>query len=141
MTTRSPQHEPAPVTRFLIVDDHSDFRRQARALLEAEGLLVVGEAADGSSALDEVAALRPDVVLLDIGLPDIDGFEVAAQLAGSDPPPGVVLISSREAATYGGRVAASAAAGFVRKDDLSADAIAELIPVSRRSIAGAAADA
>jgi DNA-binding NarL/FixJ family response regulator len=129
------------VTRFLIVDDHGDFRRQARALLEAEGLFVVGEAVDGSSALDEVAALRPDVVLLDIGLPDIDGFEVAARLAGSDPAPGVVLISSREAATYGGRVAASTAAGFVRKDDLSADAIAELIPVARRSATGGPADA
>ena len=121
------------MTSFLIVDDHADFRREARALLEAEGLWVVGEAADGQSALDETVALRPDVVLLDIGLPDIDGFEVAQRLAASTPSPGVVLISSRDASAYGGRIASSRAAGFVRKDNLSADAISALVPVVPRT--------
>jgi CheY-like chemotaxis protein len=118
------------MTTILIVDDHADFRRQARALLESEGLCVVGEAADGQSGLREVAALRPDVVLLDIGLPDIDGFVVADWLSREPSPPGVILISSRDAATYGGRVAASPAAGFVRKDDLSAAALGALLPIA-----------
>jgi len=115
------------MTTFLIVDDHTAFRKQARALLEAERLAVVGEAADGQGALDAVAAIRPDVVVLDIGLPDIDGFAVAERLAGQARPPHVVLISSREAATYGPRLAASPAVGFVQKDDLSAAALTGLL--------------
>jgi DNA-binding NarL/FixJ family response regulator len=115
------------MTTFLIVDDHRPFREQARALLEAEGLAVIGEAGDGAEALDAVRSIRPDVVVLDIGLPDIDGFAVAERLAGESPSPGVVLISSREAATYGPRLAASPVLGFVRKDDLSAAALQALL--------------
>jgi DNA-binding NarL/FixJ family response regulator len=117
----------AGMSEILIVDDHAAFRRQARALLEAEGLQVVGEAADGRSAVDAVRALSPQIVLLDIGLPDIDGFQVAALLAREDVPPRVVLISSREAATYGARIGNSSAAGFIQKDDLSARAIDEIL--------------
>jgi DNA-binding NarL/FixJ family response regulator len=131
MITGNPQHGIDHVTTLLIVDDHQEFRREARALLEAEGLLVVGEAADGRSALHQTAALQPDVVLLDIGLPDLDGFEIAARLASHRPAPGIVLISSRDAATYGGRIAGSPAAGFLRKDDLSAAAIEALVPIVR----------
>ena len=127
--TRSARTEPGQVTRFLLVDDHRDFRRQARALLESEGICVVGEAGDGISAVDEAATLQPDVVILDIGLPDIDGFEVARRLAALETPPLVILISSREAATYGTRVALSRTAGFVRKDDLSAATLGALVPV------------
>ncbi len=129
--TSTAHREPVPATRLLIVDDHRDFRRQARALLESEGLCVVGEAGDGVSAVDEAATLVPDVVLLDIGLPDIDGFEVARRLAALDVPPLVVLISSRDRVTYGTRLDTSRTAGFVRKDDLSADAIAALVPIVR----------
>jgi DNA-binding NarL/FixJ family response regulator len=60
----------------LIVDDHAPFRALARALLQLEDFEVVGEAADALSALDAVRQLRPNVVLLDIQLPDLDGFEV-----------------------------------------------------------------
>lgn len=81
----------------LIVGDHAGFRVQARALLEADGFSVVGEAADGTSGLRAARSLRPDLVLLDIGLPDIDGFEVADQLAIDLAPSLVVLISSRQA--------------------------------------------
>jgi len=79
----------------VIVDDDSGFRSLARTLLEAEGFDVVGEAEDGASALAAVDLLHPRVVLLDIQLPGIDGFEVAEQLAGAGDPPVVVLVSAR----------------------------------------------
>jgi CheY-like chemotaxis protein len=84
----------------LIVDDHEDYRRSASALLEAEGFAVVGEAADGAAAIEAVERLRPEVVLLDIQLPDVDGLSVAERLAARRDPSDVVLISSREAAAY-----------------------------------------
>ena len=77
----------------LIVDDHPDFRASARALLEAEGFAVVGEAASGREAISEVERVRPQVVLLDIQLPDLDGFWVAERLAAVPGSPAVVLIS------------------------------------------------
>jgi DNA-binding NarL/FixJ family response regulator len=104
----------------LIVDDHDSFRAAARALLEAAGFKVVGEAADGTSALAAVAELRPEVVLLDIQLPDLDGFAVAERLATDGPS--VVLTSSRSAASYRRRLAISGCR-FVAKSDLSGDAL------------------
>lgn len=114
------------MTSILIVDDHAGFRIQARALLESDGFEVVGEAHDGATGLAVARALRPDLVLLDIGLPDVDGFEVARALALDGPPPLVVLTSSSEAGAYGGRVAASPALGFIAKDDLSGPSIRAL---------------
>ena len=109
----------------LIVDDHAGFRRSVRALLEVEGFEVVGEAADGSSGLELAHALVPDLVLLDVALPDISGFEVAVGLAAAQSK--VILISSREGADYGRRVRQSGALGFVPKDGLSAEALNELL--------------
>lgn len=111
----------------LIVDDHAGFRSSARALLEAEGFDVVGEASDGEQALGEAERLRPDVVLLDIQLPGADGFAVADRLASVGTFAAVVLISSREAAAYGARVEAAAARGFIAKRDLSGEALAALL--------------
>jgi DNA-binding NarL/FixJ family response regulator len=111
----------------LIVDDHEGFRESARALLEAEGFMVAGEAADGAAAVTAVARLRPDVVLLDVQLPDVDGFAVAGQLAAGPDPPRVVLISSREAAAYGPRVGAAPVCGFLAKWELSGAALAALV--------------
>src|SRR5437879_5125444 len=88
----------------VVVDDHPGFRRFARALLEADGFTVIGEASDGTSGLDATERLRPDVLLLDVQLPDIDGFEVTRILFSRQSAPPVVLISSREAADYGGLV-------------------------------------
>jgi DNA-binding NarL/FixJ family response regulator len=110
----------------LIVDDHEGFRRTARALLEADGFEVVGEAADGASAIAEATRLRPSLVLLDIQLPDLDGFEVAARLAEAADPPAVVLTSSRNASSYRRRLAESPAKGFVPKSELSGEALAVL---------------
>ena len=111
----------------LIVDDHEGFRIAARSLLEAEGFTIVGEAADGRDALVEVERLRPDVVLLDIQLPDIDGFTLADSLATTVSAPEVVLISSRDAVTYGARLTNAAARGFLAKRELSGAALARVL--------------
>ncbi len=119
--------ESGAVPTLLIVDDHPTFRETARALLEAEGFDVVGEAADGESALAEAARLRPEVVLLDVQLPDIDGFEVMARLAAAGHPPEVVLTSSRDAADFGTLVEDCGACGFVAKHELSGRSISALL--------------
>ena len=117
---------PVPPT-VLIVDDHAAFRESSRALLESEGFTVVGEAAEGRSALAQVRSVRPDVVLLDIQLPDVDGFEVAEWIAAMSAAPAVVLVSSRSAASYGPRLARTAAVGFIAKVDLSGESLARLL--------------
>jgi DNA-binding NarL/FixJ family response regulator len=111
----------------LIVDDHDGFRASARRLLEADGFDVIGEAADGLEALDACTVLRPQIVLLDVQLPGADGFLVAEQLARRPDPPAVVLISSRDAATYGPRLIQTSARGFLTKADLSGKALTAII--------------
>jgi CheY-like chemotaxis protein len=115
----------------LIVDDHAGFRGFARRLLEADGFHVVAEAADGTSALAAVVDHRPQLVLLDVMLPDMDGFAVADRLAQTAAGSIVVLTSSREAADFGGRLEHSPASGFIHKDDLSGAALAAFAPPSR----------
>ena len=115
------------VTSVLIVDDHPSFRATARMLLEAEGYDVVGEAPDGESAISAAGALRPDLVLLDVNLPDLDGFAVAERIAGVEGAPAVVLVSSRDSSDFGPLVHASGARGFISKVELSGDAIAALL--------------
>ena len=112
---------------MVIVDDHAGFRSSAKALLEAAGFEVVGEAEDGVSALAAVDRLHPRVVLLDIQLPDIDGFAVAERLASWAHPPAVVLISSRDARSYGPRLARAPARGFLSKADLSGEALSRMV--------------
>jgi DNA-binding NarL/FixJ family response regulator len=114
-------------TTVLIVDDHDGFRESARALLEAEGFTVVGDAVNGAAAVSAVEQLQPDVVLLDVQLPDVDGFTVAARLAAAPDAPRVVLISSRDAAAYGPNVAAAPVCGFLEKRELSGAALAALV--------------
>ena len=117
-------------SKVLIVDDHSGFRSFARRLLEREGFDVVGEAQDGRAAVAAVHDLHPEVVLLDVQLPDFDGFEVLRRLAAEGSAPKVVLTSSREAADYGEKVSASGAAGFISKADLSGRALAGVLAES-----------
>jgi DNA-binding NarL/FixJ family response regulator len=111
----------------LIVDDHGEFRASASALLEAEGFTVVGAVPDAAAALRAVERLKPDVALVDVQLPDLDGFAVAERLAGIAEPPRVVLISSRDAAAYGPRLDRAPARGFLAKAELSGSALRELI--------------
>jgi DNA-binding NarL/FixJ family response regulator len=103
--------------RILVVDDHLGFRATARRLLEADGWQVVGEAADGATAIEAAVTLRPDLVLLDIGLPDVDGFVVAERLVAAGIA-NVVLVSSRERDAYAERLGSSVALAFIAKGDL-----------------------
>lgn len=115
---------PMPL-RVVLVDDDGRFRAVARRALVAEGIDVVADVECGEEVQDAVAKWRPDVLLLDIGLPGIDGLEVARQLRAKGGGPVVILMSSRDGA-YGRRVAEGLAAGYLRKEELSLTAIVEL---------------
>lgn len=111
----------------LLVDDHAGFRATLGAYLAEAGYVVVGEAADGAGALTEVARLRPDIVLLDVQLPDADGFEVAREVSRQLDPPDVVMISSRDDPTYATLASESDARGFVAKSRLSRAALERVL--------------
>jgi DNA-binding NarL/FixJ family response regulator len=108
----------------LIVDDHPSFRAAARRLLELEGYDVIGEAGDGTSALVAARSLHPDVILLDVQLPDMDGFEVAARLHAEGGGASVVLTSSRDWSDFGRVIGRTGACGFVPKGELSGPGLA-----------------
>jgi DNA-binding NarL/FixJ family response regulator len=112
--------------RILIVDDHAGFRASARRMLEAGGFEVVGEAGDGAAALSAVQDLLPDVVLLDVQLPDANGIDLAGRLS-SNGGATVILTSSRPPDQLGSDLTASGAVGFIPKDELSPTTIGALI--------------
>ncbi|HVU77823.1 MAG TPA: response regulator transcription factor [Gaiellaceae bacterium] len=116
-----------PARRVVVVDDHPSFRRCACALLAAEGFEIVGEAEDGAGALALVPELDAELVLLDVQLPDIDGFEVASRLLAGNPDLAIVLISSRDRSQYGPLVEESGARGFICKEDLSGFVLERLL--------------
>jgi DNA-binding NarL/FixJ family response regulator len=107
----------------LIVDDHAGFRRSARVLLEMDGFRVTGEAADGAAAIRSAEALNPELVLLDVQLPDTDGFDVARTILARDPGTRIVMVSSRDESDYGDSVVSSGVIGFVPKAELSGAAL------------------
>jgi DNA-binding NarL/FixJ family response regulator len=112
----------------LVADDHPAFRSAARRLLEAEGYAVVAEAATGGETIEMAGRVRPDMVLLDIGLPDLDGIAVAQRLTGEATAPAVVLTSSRDRSDYGPLLERCGARGFIPKASLSGETLAALIP-------------
>ena len=115
--------------QVLIVDDEAPARARLRQLLAAHAdVEIAGEAETGVQAMEFAAQLKPDVLLLDIQLPDIDGFEVAERLAQADDSPAVVLISTRDVSSYRRRLARSSVCGFVSKSELSGSAICALVP-------------
>ena len=111
----------------LIVDDHAGFRASARRVLESEGYSVIAEAADGNSGVTAAAESRPDLALVDVQLPDFDGFEVTKRLLDAGEAPQIVLISSRERSDFGSLIDTSGAEGFVSKADLSGAALEALL--------------
>lgn len=123
--------DPVGHDRVLIVDDHASFRSIARQVLTADGFVVVGEAADGAEAIRACGELRPDIVLLDIQLPDIDGFTVAAVLISRLDPPAVALVSSRSRADYGSMIETCGARGYIAKAELSGEGVRHLLLPNR----------
>jgi DNA-binding NarL/FixJ family response regulator len=111
----------------LVVDDHDGFRTEARAVLEGDGFVVVGEAATAAEALAAAAELRPGVVVLDVGLPDESGLDVVGRIRDRSPDAVIVLVSGRRARDYGGRVALSGADAFIEKASLGPGALASLL--------------
>lgn len=120
-------NDGSTVPTLIIVDDNPEFLASARAMLDDEGFDVIGCVSDPSMIIDEVLRLRPAVVLLDVQLPFTSGFDVAGQLAELEPRPIVILISSRDPATYGSELALAPVRGFISKWDLSGDAIAAMV--------------
>jgi two-component system, chemotaxis family, chemotaxis protein CheY len=114
-------------SRVLIVDDHPGFRGEARTLLEAAGYEIVGEVATATAAPEAAASLQPDLVILDIGLPDGSGLDATAAIRAAAPRTAVVLVSVRPATDYGRRLTESGATGFISKAELSAAAIDRVI--------------
>jgi two-component system nitrate/nitrite response regulator NarL len=130
MTSSDPSSVTRPSgsrLRVLIVDDHAEFLASASDVLADGGFDVVGVAGDGASALAEAPRLRPALVVLDVHLPDLDGFAVAERLAALEPAPAVVLVSSRPAGSFGSRLDASPALGFVDKARLDGPALMRLL--------------
>ena len=119
-------HDASVAVTVLIVDDHAGFRSFARALLEADGFDIVGEATDGASALEQARSLAPQLVLLDIALPDMDGFAVCDALTDEGAGAAVVLTSSRDVSVYRRRLKRSGARGFIPKSELSGNALQAL---------------
>ena len=119
--------------RIVIVDDDPSFLATARVLLESEGFEVVGEAVNGFDGVALVAELDPDIVLVDVTLPDIDGFEVVERLADAEGAPPAVLTSIRSAGDFGSLIERSRARAFITKADLTGEALARLLeePSSR----------
>lgn len=112
----------------LVVDDHPGFRASVRELLAEGPFEVIAEAENGRAALEVFGRVRPDVVLLDVALPGIDGFAVAEALAADPAPPAVILVSTRDAADYGPRIDAAPVRGFLPKGSLSISSLQVLIP-------------
>ncbi len=111
--------------RVVIVDDHARFRAQAAELLALERFTVVGDAETGAGGIELSRRLTPDVVLLDIGLPDGNGFDLVGAM--HETGAAVVLTSSRSVRDYGTRVSDSGAEGFISKAELSGEAIRSLL--------------
>jgi len=111
----------------LIVDDHARFRHTARRALERDGWIVAGEAVDGAGALDAARDLEPDLVLLDVGLPDMSGLEVVRRLRDGMPHLVVVLVSTHDSADYHDMAVASGARAFLAKSELTGAALDALL--------------
>ena len=121
--------EAAPTTgsTILIVEDHPSFLAVARFVLETDGFVVVGVATDGASAVRETLRVSPEIVLLDVSLPDMDGFEVASQLRAAGASSRIVFTSSRDGSDFGSKITDSGGSGFIPKAELSGEVLRALV--------------
>jgi two-component system response regulator EvgA len=119
---------PTSAATILIVDDHPSFLAAARFLLETDGFEIVGVATDGESAVRETLRCSPDIVLLDVSLPDMDGFEVASRLRAAGASSTIVFTSSRDGSDFGSLIVDSGGSGFIAKAELSGEALRALGP-------------
>ena len=103
--------------KILIVDDHEALRAGVRAVLESRGFEVCGEAADGQEALARAQQLRPDLVILDITMPVLDGFSAAREIHKRLPGVGILLLSMHESASMVNVAKSSGARGYVAKSE------------------------
>ena len=113
--------------KVLIVDDHPSFRASARRMLEAEGFEVVAEAGSGAEALQAADAWSPELILLDVHLPDMQGFDVAERLTLNGSAPAIVITSSHDASDFGPLVEGSGARAFIPKSELSGEALRRIL--------------
>ena len=113
--------------RCLLVDDNDAFLETASLLLEREGLTIVGVASSIAGALQQARALRPDLILVDIGLGSESGFTLARLLARDGQDADVILISTGAEADYADLIAESPAAGFLAKSELSVRRISRIL--------------
>jgi DNA-binding NarL/FixJ family response regulator len=111
----------------LVIDDHAGFRAIARTILEEAGYLVVAEAANGESGVEAAVRTTPDIAIVDVQLPDMDGFEVTRRLLEADAGPAIVLVSTRDRSDFGSLVESSGANGFVPKAEISAESLAAVV--------------
>ena len=121
------QAAPPTGSTILIVEDHPSFLAVARFLLETDGFVVVGVATDGASAVRETLRVSPEIVLLDVSLPDMDGFEVASQLRAAGASSRIVFTSSRDGSDFGSKITDSGGSGFIAKAELSGEVLRALV--------------
>jgi DNA-binding response OmpR family regulator len=121
------QVAPTTGSTILIVEDHPSFLAVARFLLETDGFIVVGVATDGASAVRETLRVSPEIVLLDVSLPDMDGFEVASQLRAAGASSRIVFTSSRDGSDFGSKITDSGGSGFIAKAELSGEVLRALV--------------
>jgi two-component system response regulator EvgA len=112
---------------LLVIDDHAAFRALAREVLDGEVFHVVGEASSAAEGLLLAQELQPDVVIMDVGLPDGSGFDLTGRLVRTLPSPAVVLVSSRDWGHLSRRVRSSGARGFLPKEELTPAAVEALL--------------
>lgn len=127
------EHTPSPKIRVLIVDDHEAFRRYICSMLQAQPYLqLVGEAEDGPQAVQQAEAMQPDMILLDIGLPGLNGIAAARQIRKVAPDARIIFVSQESSSEVVDEAFSLGAFGYVTKAQLDSDLLPAIHAVSRK---------